>query len=326
MRPALSWRHGSDNQSIALDEHFYRLALRIVTRSMMSADLGARTIDEFVRSLPDVLNVMSKRAISPIHVQELLPTPANRRFNAAVSRLWSALDSTVSGYCAADTDNGDLLSILLGVRDEQTGEGMTHRQLMDEAMTIAIAGSETTANTLSWAAHMLSTNPSVQQRLQDEVDEVLGGREAGLEDIPRLTYTRQVISETLRLYTPSWILARHPVADVNLGGHRIPQGSRVILSPYALDNDPEIYPQPDRFDPDRWTTGVRRSTFEFLPFGAGIHGCIGENFAWSETVIVLSSVAAQWTLQPIPEKPTTATIRMSLQPDQLYMRIVRRNT
>src|SRR5262249_49321386 len=158
--------------------------------------------------------------------------------------------------------------ILLGARDDETGTGMTTRQLRAEAMTLVIAGSETTGNTIAWACYLLTQHPRIQERLQRELDVVLGGEDAGYDALDRLPLTRAVITETLRMYSPVWILPRRAVTDVEISGHLRPAGSRILFSPFALNRDPRLHHEPDRFDPDRWAsdytrTSMRASLFPF---------------------------------------------------------------
>ncbi len=236
------------------------------------------------------------------------------------------LDRTVGDYRRAGVDHGDLLSVLLASTDQESGNGMTDAQARDEAMTIMISGSETAANTLSWAAYLLSRDPDVQDRLGAEVSDVLGGRPAGHDDLPRLDYTRRVLTEALRMYPTTWLLSRRPVVDVTLGGHRIPRGSQLLFSPFALHNDATLHPDPERFDPDRWLPdrASRQPRFSFLPFGAGIRSCIGEGFAWAETIIVLSTLVSRVRLRPVPGVRVTPVIRTTLQPIGLPMYLRRR--
>ena len=166
-------------------------------------------------------------------------------------------------------------------RDDDTGAGMTSKQLRDEATTLVIAGSETTGNTIAWACYLLAQHPQIQERLQEEADLVLDGAEASYETLSRLPFTRAVITEALRLYSPVWILPRRALVDVELGGHVLRAGSRIFFSPYALNRDARLHHDPDRFEPDRWATDYSRSDMRatFFPFGQGIRNCIGEGFA-----------------------------------------------
>jgi cytochrome P450 len=169
-------------------------------------------------------------------------------------------------------------------------------------MTFFIAGSNTISNTLTWAFHELATHPDVEQRLHAEVDQVLAGRPAEYRDITHLDYTRRVLTETLRMRTQGWALSRFTMKEAELGGYRIPAGTSIFYSPHALNHNPAIHHDPERFDPERWLP-ERANTLPrgaFIPFGMGNHGCIGEQFAWTEMIISLATVAARWRLLSVP--------------------------
>jgi cytochrome P450 len=263
------------------------------------------------------------RIALPFELLEKLPTRNNRRFNAGRARLRAIIDQIVAEHRTRKTDPVDLLSVLINAQDDDADAGATDEQLHDEIMTLLMAGTETTANTLSWTCYLLGQHPEIQARVQAEVDEALDGQPVGVEDLRRLIYTRQVIAEALRMYPATWLVSRRPIADVEIGGHRIPAGSHVLYSPYALHRDPALHPDPERFHPDRWlgekidAAGGARGAY--LPFGAGIRGCIGEPFAWAEMMIFLSTLARNWTLRPAPGQLVRPIIRGSLQPDRLSM-------
>ena len=215
----------------------------------------------------------------------------------------------------------------MNARDDDTGAGMSGRQLRDEATTLVIAGSETTGNTIAWACYLLATHPELQQRLYDEVRQVLAGDGApGYEALARLPFTRAVITETLRLYSPVWILPRRALADVELGGYLVPKGSRMLFSPYALNRDARLHRDPDRFDPDRWATDYTRSELRasFFPFGQGIRNCIGEGFAWTESTLLLSAIAARWHLRLADGADVHPVVSSTLVPSELPIVVTRR--
>jgi cytochrome P450 len=248
-----------------------------------------------------------------------VPTRSNRRFSAANRRLGTLLTDVIDGYRRVGTDHGDLISILMHARDDDTGAGMTNEQLRDEATTLVIAGSETTGNTVAWACYLLARHPRIQERLQQEVDLVLAGADPDYETLSRLPFTRAVITETLRLYSPVWILPRRALVDVELGGHLLRAGSRIFFSPYALNRDPRLHRDPDRFDPDRWATDYSKSDMRatFFPFGQGIRNCIGEGFAWTESTLLLSVIAARWQLRLADGAAVRPVVSSTLVPSEL---------
>jgi cytochrome P450 len=213
--------------------------------------------------------------------------------------------------------------MLLRARDETTGEGMSDQQVHDEVVTILTAGSETTAVALAWLFHELGQHPEVEQRFHAEIDQVLAGRPAGdlsLDDIPKLEYTDRIISEVLRKY-PLLILMRRARTDLDLGGVRIPRGTEVALSQYAIHHDPSLYPRPARFDPDRWLPdrASQLPNGAFIPFGAGVRHCPGHSFARTEMAIVAATVAARWRLVPVAGKSVAPKLTTTTRPNRLPM-------
>jgi cytochrome P450 len=264
-----------------------------------------------------------------------VPTRSNRRFSAANRRLRALLTDVIDGYrsrgvgtgeAGGTDDHGDLISILMRAHDDDTGAGMTNEQLRDEATTLVIAGSETTGNTIAWACYLLARHPRIQERLQEEADLVLAGADADYETLSGLPFTRAVITETLRLYSPIWILPRRALVDVELGDHLLPAGSRMFFSPYALNRDGRLHRDPDRFDPDRWGSEYSRSDLRstFFPFGQGIRNCIGESFAWTESILLLSAIAARWQLRLADGASVHPVVSSTLVPSELPIIVTRR--
>jgi cytochrome P450 len=207
----------------------------------------------------------------------------------------------IEEHRAGDRDRGDLLSMLLAVRYED-GSGMNDQQLRDEVMTIFLAGYETAANALTWTWYLLSQNPEAELRTQIEIDSVLGGRAATIEDVPKLRYTRMVIAESMRLYPPAWAMGRRAINDFDLGGYRLPGRSSVFMSQFVMHRNPRFFADPLQFDPERFTPeqDAARPRFAYFPFGGGVRQCIGESFAWMELVLVIATIAQQWKLRLVP--------------------------
>jgi cytochrome P450 len=316
-----------DGGTLALDREMRSITLTVLTRTLLSSDIGADAIDEIERLLRVLLSELVAHGITA-NVPGLawVPTRSNRRFSAASRRLRVLLTDIIDGYRRAEADHGDLISILMRARDDDTGAGMTGRQLRDEATTLVIAGSETTGNTIAWACYLLARHPEVQQRLQDEADRVLGGADADYETLGQLRFTRAVITEALRLYSPVWILPRRALVDVRLGGYLLPARSRIFFSPYALNHDPRLHRDPERFEPDRWTTDYSRSDMRatFFPFGQGIRNCIGEGFAWTESTLLLSTIAARWQLRLADGAAVHPVTSSTLVPSELPVTVTRR--
>jgi pentalenene oxygenase len=313
--------------TLAFDREMRSITLTVLTRTLLSSDIGSEAVDEIERLLRVLLSELLARGITAnVPGLSWVPTRSNRRFGAASRRLRTMLTDIIDQYRATGTDGDDLISILLRAVDDETGTGMTSRQLRDEATTLVIAGSETTGNTIAWACYLLARHPQVQERLQAEVDQVLAGADASYETLPALPYTRAVITEALRLYSPVWILPRRAVADVELGGHLLRAGSRIMFSPYALNRDARLHRDPERFDPGRWATDYTRTGMRasFFPFGQGIRNCIGEGFAWAEATLLLSAIAARWHLRLADGASVHPVVSSTLVPNELPIVVTRR--
>ncbi|MFJ2830195.1 cytochrome P450 [Streptomyces sp. NPDC087263] len=310
-----AWAPGAP---IRPDKEIYALLVAMVSKNLFSTSVDEETVAKIQAALPVMLNGIGWRSLDPTDLLEKLPIPANRRFNRVVSRMHAMVDDVIDRH---ESTAGDLLSLLKEARDPDTGQPMSPQQIHDEIITLMMVGSETSSNTLSWACHLLSRHPDIQSAVQAETDRVLEGRPAQAEDLGELAYTRRVVTETLRLYPPTWILARRATTDVDLGPYRIPAGATVCYSPYAVHRDPSFYSEPDRFDPDRWlperADGLCRAAY--LPFGTGNRGCIGEPVAWAQTAVVLSTIARHWTLGPAPGVEVRPSAKLLLMPDGLSL-------
>ena len=323
-----------DGGRLAFDREMRSITLTVLTRTLLSTDIGAEAIDEIERLLRVLLSELVTQGISAnVPGLSWVPTRSNRRFSAANRRLRTLLTDVIDGYrsrgvgeAEAEEGHGDLISILMRARDDDTGAGMTNEQLRDEATTLVIAGSETTGNTLAWACYLLAQHPQLQARLQAEADLVLAGADADYETVSRLPFTRAVITETLRLYSPVWILPRRALVDVELDGYLLPAGGRMFFSPYALNRDARLHRDPDRFDPDRWGADYSRSDLRatFFPFGQGIRNCIGEGFAWTESILLLSAIAARWQLRLADGADVHPVVSSTLVPSELPIIVTRR--
>jgi cytochrome P450 len=204
---------------------------------------------------------------------------------------------------------------------------MTDTEVRDEVMTLLLAGHETTANALSWTFYLLSQHPEAAANLQKELDEVLGSRLPGTEDVPRLQYTEKVISESLRLFPPAWGIGRRSLVDQTIGPYRVPAESIVLLSPFVTQRDSRFFPEPDRFMPERWTPEWKASLppFAYFPFGGGVRRCIGESFAWTEAILVLATLCQRWQMKLDQATPVEPYALFTLRPKNgIRMRVERR--
>jgi cytochrome P450 len=260
------------------------------------------------------------------------------RLDAIINRLISERRAEQSSQQSAlsEPGKGDLLSMLLASRDEQadaSGQhtGMSDEQVRDEVLTIFLAGYETVANALTWTWYLLSQNPEAEARLHAELDAVLGTGEKHrlptLADYPNLRYTEQVFAEAMRLYPPAWAMGRMSTKPVALGPYRIPPGAHFFISQYIMGRDPHYFPDPFRFNPDRFTPEAKaaRAKFTYFPFGGGSRQCIGESFAWMEGVFSIATIASRWRMTYLGATPPVPQAKITLRPrDPLVMRLIPR--
>ncbi|TQJ00719.1 cytochrome P450 [Amycolatopsis cihanbeyliensis] len=318
-----TWREG---QHLDVRTEMYGLLLGITARALLPSSLGTLHA-EFRRDFPLGLREVQRRMFNPVRaLTGRVPTPRNRRHARLLARLHGAVAHAIATYRGSGVDDADMLATLLAARDPDTGDTLSETEIRDQVMTMLATGGETSANTLAWAFHELGRDPDLGARLHSEVDEALGGRSASYDDLPRLGLTARVISEVLRRYPPAWMISRRAVADVELGGYRVPAGSPVLVIPYIVQHDPAVFDDPHRFDPDRWlperAAGPSREAF--LAFGGGVRKCIADQFALIETTLALATLAGSWRLRPLPGHPVRPLAATTLLPDGLVMRAERR--
>ncbi|MFF8958526.1 cytochrome P450 [Streptomyces sp. NPDC014894] len=395
------WRPGEVRD---IGDTMQALLMRVAARTLFSTGLDESTVEEARQCLKTISRGLYRRTIAPLGVVDRLPTPGNREYAHANTRLRaivaemiarqrreerergveraseereggadrraecphgdgprgdgaeqdsargpgaaedracehgaaetgaagnSAREHRAGGPGAGDGDESggdDLLSVLLRARHPDTGARLSDREILDQVITFLVAGSETTAATLAFVFHLLGTAPEIEKRVHAEIDASLGGRPPRHADLPTLPYTRNVITEALRLYPPSWMAMRVAARDTELGGRPIPAGTMIFYSAYAIHRNPEIFPDPDAFDPDRWE-GERAAQVPrgaLLPFGAGVHKCIGDVLALTETALIVATVAARWRLRPVSGTRLRPEPRATLEPGPLPMICERR--
>lgn len=278
------------------------LTLSIVAKTLFSADVESEA-PEIGAAMTSVLQMFRLLLLPFSQHLNKLPLPSVRRFEKARGTLDATIYALIRERRKSSEDKGDLLSMLLLAQDEEKSDGgMTDEQVRDEALTLFLAGHETTANALTWTWYLLSQHPDIERRLHEEIDAVLGDRPPELTDVPELRYTEMILAEALRLYPPAWGIGRMAKAEFSLGGVEIPAKSICIMSPYLIHRDARWFRDPERFDPERWTPEARetRPRFAYFPFGGGARVCIGERFAWMEGVIVTAAIAQKWRLRLEP--------------------------
>jgi cytochrome P450 len=300
-RMGRSW---SDGATLDIAREMNRLTLSIVGRTLFDVDVEqqAAAVGE---ALTAVMESFWMTMLPFGEVLERLPVPKLRRARMARGRLDAIIYRMIADRRSSGGDRGDLLSMLLAAQDEDDGAGMTDGQVRDEAMTIFLAGHETTANALTWTWFLLSGAPDVEARLHAEVSNALQGRLPATADLPSLPFVERVVTESMRLYPPAWIIGRRAIDEYRLNDYVVPPRSILVMSPYIIQRDPRFYPDPDRFDPDRWTPEFRAGLpkFAYFPFGGGPRQCIGESFAWMELILLVATIAQQCRLRLVPGHP-----------------------
>ncbi|MEU2949596.1 cytochrome P450 [Streptomyces xanthochromogenes] len=311
------WRAG---QRLDVTAALTTLTLRIVTRSVLAAEAQDEAVAEVQESLHTVIDGIYQRVMLPLGPLYRLPTPANRRYRHACDRLHRAIDGIIAARRAAPGGN-DLVSMLLTAVNDDTGEPMSDVDIRDQLMVMIGAGFETTANSLAFALWLLSQHPEAEARVHDEVDRTLAGRTATTADLDGLTYTRRVVNEVLRMYPAGWFFTRVTTTDTTLAGRHLPKGTALLYSAYLLHHRPELFPEPGRFDPDRWAAQAAESLPRgaHVPFGGGNRKCIGDQFALIEMTLALATVCTRWRLRPDPGSTMTVQVRGTLGPGPLPM-------
>ncbi|MBM3997502.1 MAG: cytochrome P450 [Planctomycetes bacterium] len=245
-----------------------------------------------------------------------IPTPANLRAKWAAQALDDILFRIIRQRRAENVDKGDLLSLLLNARDEDDGKGMNDTQVRDEAMTLFLAGHETTALVLSWAWYLMAQHPDAEKRLWAELDEVLGDRSPTVDDWPKLKFTEMIALESMRLYPPAYVVGREATVDCEIGGYAVPAGTTILMPEWVVQRDPRFYDEPDKFKPERWGEERMKSLpkFAYFPFGGGPRVCIGQQFAMMELVLILATIAQKFRFRMQPGTTVTPLPTFTLRP------------
>jgi cytochrome P450 len=327
------------DQTRDIAEDMMRLTMYIVSKTLFDADavtergrsrIGfAVTVSQAIHDLQEISNADYRRGFP---LPEWLPVKSNRRRKRAVGLYDQVIERIIaerrgtaqSGRVAAMPfavneqiqDSGDLLSMLMLAQDED-GSFMNDRQLRDEVATLFAAGHETTSNALSWTWYLLSQHPAAEASLHEELDSVLAGRVPVLDDLPRLPYTLQVIKEAMRLYPPAWILnGRTPLTDTEVGGYPMPKGSMIFIAPFVMHRQPQHFPNPEAFQPERWTAEMEKALpkYAYMPFGGGPRVCIGNSFAMMEAQLILATMAQRYRLRLVPGTAVTPLTQITLSP------------
>ncbi|MGA3295028.1 MAG: cytochrome P450 [Candidatus Acidiferrales bacterium] len=307
------WR---DGEARNMAQEMMALTLEIAVRTLFGATLPAeaRQVGEAMTFL---MRYSLRRQRTPFRIPETWPTPANRRANRELQFIDSLVYWIISERRKEQNSNhhNDLLALLMSAMDDD-GSQMTPEQLRDEAMTLFIAGHETTAQMLAWTWYALSQNPAAEARLHEELDSVLAGRPVEAADLGRLPYLQAVMNESLRLYPPAYIMARETIEPCEIGGYEFRPGSTIIFSQWVTQRDPRYYDDPDAFRPERWLDGLASQlpAGAYFPFGDGPRRCIGQGFALLEAAIVIGTLARKFRFRLVPGHPVVAEPLVTLRP------------
>ncbi|GGZ51117.1 cytochrome P450 [Streptomyces inusitatus] len=304
----------SDGQNIDLNAEMADLSLNVVATTVFGQHLPAGVGAVVHHNLPVVVAGLARRAYGPAAaLLDRLPSPERGKYRTALSAIHRVVDELIS----ANPDSPALARLSVGT-DE--------RQLHDDATSLLIGGSHTSAAAAAWLFILLSGHPHIRRELQEEVDRVLGGRPAAPADLPELVHTRRVVQETLRLYPPIWLFPRRAATDLQLGGHTVKQGTQVFYSPYAMHRDSRWHPRPETFDPGRWNPDrhPQPPRGAYIPFAAGVHGCPGGDFALAELTLLTATVATRWQLDPVPGSDPRPVAGATLGPSPVTMTITAR--
>lgn len=294
------WR---DGETFDMHHEMMRLTLEVVAKTLYDADVE-KEADEIGSALTHLIDLFPLLMNPLAPLLQKLPIPSTLRFRRAIARLDRTIYAIIEERRATGEDRGDLLSMLLLAQDDEgDGSGMSNKQLRDEAMTIFLAGHETTANALSWTWMLLAQHPEIADAFYTHIDETLGGRMPAPADYPRLQLTEMILAESMRLFPPAWAVSRLALEDVDIGGWMMPRGAVAVASQAVMHRDARFWSDPERFDPSRFTAEgkLARPKLSYFPFGAGPRICIGEGFAWMEGVLLLATIAQRWRFELLPQ-------------------------
>jgi len=297
-------------------EEMARLTLDIITRTMFSSDIRER-VDEVRDAVRDYQRLGGRPALFDLlGLPRWLPRLEARRIAGAERVLDEIIYGIIERRRREVERSDDLLGLLLAARDEETGEGMGDRELRDQIATIFTAGHETTANALAWTWYLVSLHPAVEERLEAELEAVLGARPPRYDDIAHLSYTRMVIEEAMRLYPPAHTMSREALADDEIEGHLVPKGSSVVISPWLIHRHEKLWERPLVFDPERMAPErlARVPRYAYIPFGGGPRICIGAGFAMQEAVLIVAAVAQRFRLRLAPDHEVEPLGLITLRP------------
>lgn len=330
VRTAGGWQ---ENSVVDMGAEMFRTGVRIVSRSLLEVDASGERSDRIADALHTVFSGLYQRMVLSFGPLHRLPTPAARRFNRALEELHALVGGIIAdgrraheGRAVAGPEGGgeDLLAVLLRAKDE-TGAPLADREIHDNVVSLVVAAAENVAATLAWTFLLLAEHPEWERRIREEVDTVAPRRPVDFEDLPKLTVTRNLLTESMRLRPAAWIFTRRTAAETELGGYRIPAGADVLYSPYALQRDPRSFEHATDFDPDRWLPerAAKVANYAMMPFGTGNRKCPGDVYSLTETALVLANTVRHWHVETVPETVDEPRLGITLQPKRPLLRLTR---
>ncbi|MER6748456.1 cytochrome P450 [Streptomyces sp. PDY-4] len=316
------WRSG---RALDVTAESFRVAVRVATRCLMRGSyMDART-ERICADLATLFSGMYQRMVVPLGPLYKVPLPANREFNRALADLHLLVDEIVADRRASGQKPDDLLTALLEAKDEN-GEPIGEQEIHDQVIAIITPGSETIGATIMSLLLVLAEHPELGGKIRDEVKTVVGDRPVAFDDVRKLTYTANVVTETLRLYPAVWILTRRAVTETELGGYRIPRGADLIYSPYAVQRDHRSYGRHEEFDPDRWLPERVKDVpkYAMSPFSVGNRKCPSDHFSMAELTLLTAVVASAYRFEQVSGSDARPRIGITLRPRRLMLRALPR--
>jgi cytochrome P450 len=283
--------------SIDVNAVMVEYTLRTVGRILFGADVDD-AIPVIRATFPLLNEHVRRRGMNPLRLPRRVPAPAQVRAARAQRALYRVVDEIIDRRSRGSASDRDLISLLLAARDPETGAPMSDQEIRDQVLIFLLAGHETTSTALTFTVHLLGRHPDTQEAVHGEIADVLGGRTPHADDIARLTLTEMAVKEAMRLYPPAYGLGRIAEHEVTISGYRIPAGSIVLLSPWATHRRPDLWPEPQRFDPARFESAAEqaRPRYAYFPFSGGLRGCIGGHFAMTEAVVAIATLLARFSV------------------------------
>lgn len=316
-----------EERALDISHEMMHLTLEIVGKALFGTEVRDADAETISKAL-EVINIMPFSVNGILSTMPWLPVPSNLRFRAELAKLDEVVFRIIDQRRREGGQHEDLLSMLLHAQHEDTGEGMSDKQLRDEVMTLLLAGYETTANALNWTWYLLAQNPKIEERLYEEVFAALQGQAPSVEDLPRVPYARMVIEESMRILPPVWGIARMALVDDEIGGYKVPARTPVFITPYTMHRHPKFWDNPEKFDPERFSPAQteKRHPYAYCPFGGGPRICIGNHFAMMEAQIVLCTMIQRFRLELVAGHQVEPEARVTLRPKNgLMMRPVLRS-